>query len=70
MGNTSLEDFQVLDVIQPGSDKETYLVSISKQVAKYFANSSLMKQYCGAIPLLDAYYYSGKVTVSLISPGM
>ena len=31
---------------------------------------SLMKTYCGAIPLLDAYYFYGKATANdLKSPG-
>lgn len=60
----------MLDVIRPGSDEELYFKQIANQIAKFFANSTVMKQYCGAIPLLDAYYYYGKATANdLKSPG-
>ena len=71
IGNTSVEDFQMLDVITPDSDEENYLMQIANQIARYFTQGSLLNQYHGAIPLLDAYYYYGKATANdLKSPGI
>ena len=54
----------MLDVIKQGSSEEQYYLELAKQIAQFFSKSSLMKTYCGAIPLLDAYYYYGKVTAT------
>lgn len=60
----SLDDCEMLDVIKQGSSEEQYYLELAKQIAQFFSKSSLMKTYCGAIPLLDAYYYYGKVTAT------
>ena len=52
----------MLDVITPEIDEEHYLMQIANQIARYFTQGSLLNQYHGAIPLLDAYYYYGKAT--------
>ena len=71
MGTTSVEDFEMLDVIQQGSDEETYYKQLASQIASFLMRGSLMKTYCGAIPLLDAYYFYGKATANdLKSPGL
>ena len=69
MGSVAMDDCEMLDVIKQGSSEEQYYLDIAAQIAQFFAHSSVMKAYCGAIPLLDAYYYYGKVTAtSLKSP--
>ncbi len=70
MGTTSVEDFEVLDVIQQDSDEAAYYGQLASQIASFLAKGSYMKKYSGAIPLLDAYYFYGKATASdLKSPG-
>ena len=69
MGSVAMDDCEMLDVITQGSSEEQYYLDVAAQIARFFAHSSVMKAYCGAIPLLDAYYYYGKVTAtSLKSP--
>ena len=70
MGTTSVEDFEVLDVIQQDSDEAAYYGQLASQIASFLVKGSYMKKYSGAIPLLDAYYFYGKATASdLKSPG-
>ena len=70
IGNSAMDDLEMLDIIQQGSDEELYYRQLAKQIARFVTAGNLMKTYRGAIPLLDAYYYYGRATANdLKSPG-
>lgn len=70
MGTTSVEDFEMLDVIRQDSDESVYYAQLASQIASFLVKGTYMKKYSGAIPLLDAYYFYGKATASdLKTPG-
>ena len=70
MGTTSVEDFEMLDVIRQDSDESVYYGQLASQIASFLVKGTYMKTYSGAIPLLDAYYFYGKATASdLKTPG-
>ena len=52
MGSVAMDDCEMLDVITQGSSEEQYYLDVAAQIARFFAHSSVMKAYCGAIPLL------------------
>ena len=71
IGNVAIDNTETLEIISGDKNGVQFYQQLARQIASFFTGNSIMKSYCGAIPLLDAYYYYGKATANdLKTPGL